>query len=78
MLLEIKMYVFFTHFILQLARYSGTVIIILRPHLWHLEIPGPEVELELQLLTYTTATATPVKSELPLPLTRQLMATPGP
>ena len=27
-------------------------------HLWHMEVPMPEVELEPQLLAYATATAT--------------------
>ena len=34
------------------------VVVFLRSHLWHMEVPRLEVELELQLLAYTTATAT--------------------
>ena len=30
---------------------------ILGPHLWHTEVPGPEVKLELQLQACATATA---------------------
>ena len=33
--------------------------LFLRPHLWHMEVPGLGVKLDLQLLVYATVTATP-------------------
>ena len=34
------------------------VVFLLRPHLWHGEVPGLGVESEVQLLAYPAATAT--------------------
>ena len=34
---------------------NNSFFVFLGPHLWHMEVPRPEVELELQLLAYSTA-----------------------
>jgi len=34
------------------------LVLILAPHIWHMEIPGLRVESEMHLQAYATATAT--------------------
>ena len=48
----------------------------LRPHLWHMEVPGLGFESELELPAYTTATAMQIPAHLRP--TAQLTATSDP
>ena len=40
-----------------LIYYIFIYLVLLGPHMWHMEVPRLGVKSELQLLTYTTATA---------------------
>ena len=39
-------------------------VCFLGPHLWHLEVPWPEIQSEIQLPAYTTVSATPDPSRI--------------